>query len=119
MKKIISVIFAIIMLLGAVGHVVSPEMYAPLIPSFIPEFIAHLFSIVSELGVGIALLVPKYRKYGGLGFMILMVIFLPIHVWDLLREEPFIGSKTIAVVRLFAQFLMIYTGWWIYKKYEN
>ncbi len=106
------------MLLGAVGHVASPEMYAPLIPSFIPEFMAHLFSTVAELGVGIALLVPKYRKYGGLGFMVLMVIFLPIHIWDLLKEEPFMGSKTAATGRLVAQFLMIYTGWWIYKKHE-
>ena len=107
------------MILGAVGHVVSPEVYSPLIPSFIPEFTAHLFSIITELGIGVALIISKFRKYGGLAFMILMIIFLPIHVWDMLKEEPFIGTKTIALVRVAVQFVMIYAGWWIYKKYNN
>ncbi len=119
MKKFIPLIFGLMMLLGAFGHVAYPEMYSPLIPSFIPEFIAHWFSTIAELGVGIALLLPKYRKYGGLGLMILMILFLPIHVWDFLKEAPFIGSKTTATFRLLAQFLMIYTGWWIYRKSEN
>ena len=47
------------MIIGAVGHVASPEMYSALIPSFIPEFIAHLFAMITELGIGIALIIPK------------------------------------------------------------
>jgi uncharacterized membrane protein len=119
MKKITSIIIAIVMILAAVGHVASPETYSPLIPSFIPEFIAHLFAIIAELGIGVALIIPKFRKYGGLAFMILMVIFLPIHVWDMLKEDPFIGTKTIALVRITVQVVIIYVGWWIYKKYKN
>jgi uncharacterized membrane protein len=119
MKKITPIFIAIIMILGAVGHVVSPEIYSELIPSFIPEFIAHLFSIIAEAAIGLTLIIPKYRKYGGLGFMILMIIFLPIHVWDLFKEEPFIGTKTIALVRVVVQGVLIYAGWWIYKKYKN
>lgn len=119
MKKITPIFIAIIMILGAVGHIVSPEIYSELIPSFIPEFIAHLFSIIAEAAIGLALIIPKFRKYGGLGFMILMIIFLPIHVWDLFKEDPFIGTKTIALVRVVVQGVLIYAGWWIYKKYKN
>ena len=93
MKKIISILIATVMILGAVGHVAYPEMYSVLIPSFIPEFTAHLFAIIAEVAIGLALIIPKFRKYGGLAFMILMIIFLPIHVWDMLKEEPFIGTK--------------------------
>ena len=119
MKKIIPTFIAIAMILGAVGHVASPEIYSALIPSFIPEFTAHLFAIIADVAIGLALIIPKFRKYGGLGFMILMIIFLPIHVWDMLKEEPFIGTKTIALVRIAVQVIMIYAGWWIYKKYKN
>ena len=119
MKKIIPIFIAIAMILGAVGHVASPEIYSAIIPSFIPEFIAHLFAIIAEVAIGLALLIPKFRKYGGIAFMILMIIFLPIHVWDMLKEEPFIGTKTIALVRIAVQVVIIYAGWWIYKKYKN
>ncbi len=64
--------------------------------------------------IGVALLTPKFRAYGGLGFMALMTGFFPIHVWDLLKDEPFIGSKIGAAVRLVLQLLLIYTGWRIY-----
>jgi hypothetical protein len=46
--------------------------------------------------------------------MALMTGFFPIHVWDLLKDEPFIGSKIGAAVRLVLQLLLIYTGWRIY-----
>lgn len=119
MKKIIPIFIAIAMILGASGHIASPEIYSALIPNFISEFIAHLFAIIAEVAIGLALIIPKFRKYGGIAFMILMIIFLPIHVWDMLKEEPFIGTKTIALVRVAVQVAMIYAGWWIYKKYKN
>ena len=119
MKKIIPIFIAIAMILGAVAHIASPEIYSALIPNFISEFIAHLLAIIAEVAIGLALIIPKFRKYGGIAFMILMIIFLPIHVWDMLKEEPFIGTKTIALVRIAVQVLMIYAGWWIYKKYKN
>ena len=119
MKKTTSIFIATAMILGAVGHFAYPEKYSALIPSFIPEFIAHLFAIIAEVAISFALIIPKFRKYGGLAFMILMIIFLPIHVWDILKEEPFIGTKTIALVRLAVQVVMIYAGWWLYKKYKN
>tara|TARA_B100000809_G_C15029178_1_gene491273 strand:- start:671 stop:1039 length:369 start_codon:yes stop_codon:yes gene_type:complete len=115
MKKIISIIIGVSMIFGAIGHITSPEAYTELIPSFIPEFIAHLFAIGAEAAIGVALIVPKFRTYGGLGLMVLMIAFLPIHIWDMLKDEPFIGTKTIAVVRIAVQILLIYIGWWISK----
>lgn len=103
-------------LFSAVGHILKPEFYAAMIPEFIPATAAHVLSAIVEFAVGIALLIPKTRKYGALGFMALMIAFLPIHVWDALREEPAVGSTTAAYIRLVIQFLLIYTGWSLYKK---
>ena len=107
------------MIFGAIGHVATPEMYTELIPDFIPEFAANLLAAIAETAVGLALIVPPFRKYAGIAFMALMIAFLPIHVWDMLKDQPFIGSKTIALFRIGVQIIMIYAGWWIYKKHEN
>lgn len=118
MKKFIPIFLGVAMIFGAMGHVAQPAMYAPMVPSFIPLFIANILAAIAEGAIGIALVIPQTRKLGGIGFMALMIAFLPIHVWDLLKDQPFIGSKTIAGFRIVIQFLMIYAGWWIFKSHQ-
>ena len=115
MKKIVPYTLALLLLASAIGHAIRPEFYAPMIPDFISVSLANILAIITEAAVGIMLIVPKYRKWGGLGFMALMIAFLPIHVWDLFRESPAIGAPPMPAIRLAFQFLLIYAGWWIYK----
>ncbi|MGO4921354.1 hypothetical protein [Maribacter spongiicola] len=112
-------LFAFLMLAGAFNHIYAPETYKDFIPNFIPEQLANILSTIAEAIVGIALIIPKYRKWGGLGFFILMIIFLPIHIWDFTKEIPAIGSKVAATVRIAVQLLFIAAGWWIYKSYQS
>jgi len=114
-KLIIVFLLAAMMLLGAFNHIYTPETYSAFIPDFIPENIANILSTITEGIVGILLLIPKYRKWGGLGFFLLMIAFLPIHIWDLTKDTPAIGSTMAAIIRLGVQFLLIAAGWWIYK----
>ena len=116
MRKILSIFFAVFLVASGILHIVYPEPYAPMIPEFIPEILANGLSAILELVIGALLLMPKYRHWGGLGFMMLMIGFLPIHIWDFLKDEPAIGSKTVAAIRIVIQFLMIYAGLWIWKK---
>ena len=116
MKKALSYIFGVILILGSIAHLLVPDMYEPMIPGFISPTLANILSFIAELGIGILLVLPKYRHWGGLGFMALMLAFLPIHIWDYMKDEPYIGSKGIALVRITLQLLMIYAGWWIYGK---
>lgn len=116
MIKVLSYLFAAILAISAVAHVLTPEAYSAMIPPFIPESVANLLSTLTELVVAIALILPKYRKWGGLGFMALMVAFLPLHVWDLFREIPAIGESPNPEIRVVVQFLLIYAGWLIYKR---
>ena len=90
-----------------------------MIPEFIPELLANVLSVIAEAGIVILLLVPKYRRLGGLGFMLLMIAFLPIHTWDAFRENPAIGPMPAPVIRLVIQFLLIYAGYWIYKSHPK
>lgn len=115
-QNILAYLFGIILILGAVNHVIHPEFYTPVIPNFIPENVANILSAIAEAVIGIMLFIPKYRKLGALGFAILMIIFLPIHIWDYTKEVPAVGGKTIAMIRLVIQLFFIGAGWWIYKE---
>ena len=86
-----------------------------MIPEFIPEGLANGLSTVVEAIIALMLFIPKYRQWGGLGFALLMVAFLPIHVWDVLREDPVVGPAPAPQIRLVLQFLLIYAGWRIFK----
>ncbi len=115
-RKIIAIFFGLFLLYGAYNHIANPEFYTPMIPDFIPENFANILSAITEFIVGLLLIIPKYQKWGGLGFAILMTAFLPIHIWDLTKEIPAVGSQTAAIIRLVIQFVIIGIGWWIYKK---
>lgn len=120
MKKYLALgltfLFAALMLMSAVNHIRNPEFYEPMIPSFIPPLFANIVAAIAEALVGIALLIPTYRRWGGLGFFLLMVAFLPIHIWDLMKETPAVGSTNAAIIRLLVQFVLIYAGWWLSKR---
>ncbi len=112
-------LFAFLMLAGAFNHIYAPETYKNFIPDFVPEQLANILSTIAEAIIVIALIIPKYRKWGGLGFALLMILFLPIHIWDFTKEIPAIGSKVGATIRLAVQILFIAAGWWIYKSYQS
>jgi uncharacterized membrane protein len=115
MEEIGIYILAAIMLFAAYAHIRWPKFYKPMVPKPIPLSWANIFSVITEAGIAILLLLPSYRKIGGLAFMVLMIVFLPIHIWDLFRERPVMRSRTGAVIRLLIQFLLIYVGWLIWK----
>lgn len=116
LKNILSYLFGLILLASAVAHLLYPDFYAPMIPDFIPEGFANLATAIVEAGIGVLLFLPNYRHWGGLGFCVLMIAFLPLHVWDMLKETPAVGPSPAAEIRLVIQFLLIYAGGWIYKK---
>ncbi|MCP4520703.1 MAG: hypothetical protein GY827_03240 [Cytophagales bacterium] len=116
LKKVLSIIFGVLLILGGIGHIASPEFYSPMIPSFIPEWLANALAAISELIIGALLLLPKYRKQGWLLFMLLMIAFLPIHIWDAFKETPVIGPHPIPTIRIVFQFVFIFLGWKFSRK---
>jgi uncharacterized membrane protein len=121
MKKlfwnIIKIILALFMIYGGVQHFVKPDFYLPFVPSFLPYPIAIIYiSGIIEIVLGIALLLSKtYAKLGALGVLVLMILFLPIHIWDVFSETPAIGSHSASLIRLPIQFVLIALAWKVYN----
>jgi uncharacterized membrane protein len=115
-RKIFTVFFAIFMILGGVNHFIKPAMYLPFIPSILPGMAIVYLSGALEIGLGVGALIPKTRSIATLGILLLMVMFLPLHVMDVFKESPAIGSHDAALIRLPIQFVLIAWAWFIHKK---
>ena len=115
MKKIwliLKVVLAIFLIFGGVQHFISPNNYIPFVPSFLPFTLAIIYlSGLFEILFGLALFFKKVEIIGAWGVLILMLLFLPIHVWDVFSETPAIGSRNAALIRLPLQFLLVGIAW--------
>jgi uncharacterized membrane protein len=115
-KYILTIFFGVFMILGGIVHFVKPEMYLPFIPEFLPATLVIYASGAAEILIGICVFIPRFRSLGTLGILVLMVAFLPLHIADVFKEHPAIGTHQMALVRLPLQFVLIAWAWFIHKK---
>jgi uncharacterized membrane protein len=108
-------IFAVILILAGINHFINPRVYSPFIPDWMPLILVNVLTGIVEIVLGTGLLLQKYRRQAAFGVFILMLLFLPLHIADVFKDQPAIGSKTAAWVRLPIQFLFIYAPWYIFR----
>lgn len=100
--------FTLALIGSGVAHFVVPHFFIPLIPAFVPwRRFWVLASGAVEIAVGLGLWLRPVRQLAALANLGLMLIFLPLHIFDLFRARPVVGSKPTAVGRLIAQFVLI------------
>lgn len=113
LKAVAAIAFGVFLFAAGVNHFIHPEFYASFVPSWISEDFANWSSGILETLLGVGLILPPTRRYAAWGGLGLMVAFLPLHIWDVVREDPAIGSATMAYVRLPIQFLFMGWMWWV------
>lgn len=107
-KKSIGLVLSLLLILSGIAHFVNPEMYFPITPDFLSKYVLNALAGGVEIILGIGVFVAAYRRASLLGISLLMLAFLPVHIWDALQDEPFVGSKINAYIRIALQFLLIY-----------
>ena len=111
---ILSLLLAAFMLFGGLQHFLKPAFYLPFVPAFLPWRAAFVpLSGAVEILLGATLLVSRRRALAGWGVLLLMLAFLPVHLWDAVRVDPAIGSHHAALIRLPFQFLFILWAWFV------
>lgn len=108
--------FAIVLIAAGAYHFINPQFYYPIMPDWMPKAAANAAGGLAEVVLGAAMLFPATRTYGLYGACALMILFLPVHVADLQRTRPVIGSKAIAIGRLALQFVLIAWLYWEAKR---
>jgi len=108
------IIFGIFFAFAGIMHFIKPKIFNRFIPNFLSKLAVNYIAGLLELAIGIGLLINQTTKQAALAMFILMLIFLPIHIWDVFRDKPAIGSKKIAIFRVPLQFLLLYIAYLIY-----
>ena len=109
---ILKVVLGLFLIFGGIQHFLKPNFYIPFVPKFLPFTMPIIYvSGFVEIVVGILVLIKKCAKIGAWGILILMLLFLPIHIWDVFSDTPAIGSQKAAFIRLPIQFLLIAIAW--------
>ena len=110
--NVLKIIIALFMIYAGAQHFIKPDFFTPFVPAFLPLKTSIIYvSGAIEMLVGLLLFIKKYSKFGAIGILILLILFLPIHIWDVFSETPAIGSKQAALIRLPIQFLLIFIVW--------
>jgi len=100
------------MIYAGVQHFLKPDFFVPYVPKFLPLKMEIVYvSGVFEVLFGLLLFFKKYAKIAATGIFVLLLLFLPIHLWDVIAETPVIGSKTAAWIRFPIQFLLLFIIW--------
>lgn len=111
LKSIFAYLFALILIGAGIMHFVAPTFYFAMIPAVFPPLATVYVSGVVEILLGVGLLLPRYKSLAAFGTLVLMVLFLPVHVWDFMKDAPAIGSHLIAGIRIVIQFVLIFWAW--------
>jgi uncharacterized membrane protein len=116
MKKLrltLTFLFSLLLIIAGINHFIHPGVYASLIPGWLPLTATNYVTGMIETALGAGLLFTPSRRMAAIGTILLMVFFLPFHVYDVFRLHPAIGSTKLALIRLPLQFLLIYWAWFL------
>lgn len=116
MRIYLTCAFGLFMILAGIAHFATPTVFYGLIPDFLPKELVNMAAGVVEIAVGVSVFIPATRQFGTLMILLMMLAFLPLHVLDVFKETPAVGSFATALVRLPLQFVLIYWAWYIHKK---
>ena len=108
-------IIALWMLGGGIAHMIWPQAFYRIVPDFLPELWVVYISGIVEIAIGVAVLVPNYRKWAGLSFAVLCAGFLPLHIWDFFRPDPVFDVPVAASIRIAVQFGLIGLGLFLWR----
>jgi uncharacterized membrane protein len=112
---VLKIVLAVFLIYGGYNHFQNPEFYNGFIPDFLPKLGVNYISGIIEILLGIGLFKKGYEKKSAYGIFLLMIAFMPIHIWDTFKEVPAIGSKMAAYIRIAVQVLFIVWAYVIYK----
>lgn len=111
---ILKLLFGGFFIFAGIMHIIEPQIFKHFIPNFFPKLTVNYIVGFIEFLLGIGLFFSFSVKNSAMGICILLFLLLPIHIWDVTKERPAIGSKKIAIIRIPFQFLLMYLSYLIY-----
>jgi uncharacterized membrane protein len=118
---------ALFMVGAGVAHFLAPAMFAALVPPSLPAPLLLVYiSGAAEIALGVALLVPRLRRYAGWGIIALLVAVYPANIYHAVSGglvhpdlPASFADPVVAYVRLPFQFLFMAWAWYCSRPEER
>ena len=118
-KSILIVISSIFYTITGIKHFIESDYFLSIIPPYLPFHLELVYiSGFFEILFGLMILFPKYRFYGSIGLILLLIAVFPANIYLAQSKEAqeAIGtSQQIAIWRLPIQGILIWIAYWIRK----
>ena len=118
-KSILIIISSIFYTIVGVKHFIEPDYFLSIIPPYLPFHIELVYiSGFFEILFGLMILFPKYRYYGSIGLIFLLIAVFPANIYlaqSKEAQEAIRTSQQIAIWRLPIQGILIWIAYWIRK----
>ena len=118
-KYILIIISSIFYVLVGIKHFIDPNFFLAIVPPYLPYHLELVYiSGLFEILFGVMILFPKYRYWGSVGLIILLIAVFPanIYLFQSVEAQRAIGAtQEIATWRLPVQGIFILVAYWIRK----
>ena len=118
-KYILIIISSIFYVIVGIKHFIDPNFFLAIVPPYLPYHLELVYiSGLFEILFGVMILFPKYRYWGSVGLIILLIAVFPANIYLFTSEEAqrAIGAtQEIATWRLPVQGIFILVAYWIRK----
>jgi len=101
---------------GGAAHLMQPALFTGFVFAPFPPTATVIVAGFVQIGIAIMALLPGTRARAGLFFAVLCLGYMPLHIWDLFRDDPMIAPLSAAIVRIFIQVFFIWAGLRLWKK---
>ena len=110
-------------LVAGINHFIMPEFYYPLIPDYLPaKVLINGVSGSLEILLAIGMLIPWTRKWSALGIILLLLVFIPSHIYFIqigsCVDSSLCVAEWIAWIRLVVVHPVLMFWAWCYRDFN-
>lgn len=118
-KSFLIIISSIFYVIVGIKHFIDQEYFLSIVPPYLPchlelVYISGLFEVL----FGLLILLPKYRYYGAIGLILLLLAVFPANIYlaqSKEAQEAIGATQQIATWRLPIQGVLIWIAFYIRK----
>ena len=116
-KSFLIIISSIFYVIVGIKHFIEPEYFLSIVPPYLPYHLELVYiSGLFEILFGLLILFPKYRYYGAIGLILLLVAVFPANIYlaqSKEAQEAIGATQEIATWRLPIQGVLMWIAYYI------
>lgn len=114
-RRIALTLLAVFFIAAGSNHFLHPTFYVRIVPSWLPvHALIVQISGCCEIFGGIGVLIPRLRRFAGIGLIALLLAVFPANIQMAQHPELYsdLGSASLFYIRLPLQVVLIAWVWW-------